>query len=160
MIIASITDLRSRRIPNWLALPFLLGGPVVSTVVEGWHGLGQSVLGILMAAALMGLLYFLGGMGMGDVKLCAGIGGWVGPYQLVFVLVFMGLAGGLMAFVWALCRGFLKESLAGAGDLVFGLGKRGLRPHQTLTLRNPSARSIPYAPAIAIGAVLSFFALG
>jgi len=160
MVIASVTDLKSRRIPNWLVFPFLLAGPVVSTVVEGWHGLGQSLLGFLMGAALMGILYLLGGMGMGDVKLCAGMGAWVGPQQLVFVLVFMGLAGGLMAFGWAVCRGFLRESLAGTGDLIFGMGKRGWRRHETLVLSNPAARSIPYAPAIAIGAVLSFFALG
>ena len=41
LIVATVTDLRSRRIPNWLVFPFLLGGLVVSTWVEGWHGLGQ-----------------------------------------------------------------------------------------------------------------------
>src|SRR4051812_46201422 len=90
MIVAMVTDLRSRRIPNWLVFPFLSAGVVVSTVSGGWSGLGQSLLGILMAAVLMGLLYVLGGMGMGDVKLCAGLGAWVGPQQLGFALAFMG----------------------------------------------------------------------
>jgi prepilin peptidase CpaA len=159
MIVAAVKDLRSRRIPNWLVFPFLLAGIVVSAAVDGWSGLGQSVLGVLLAAGLMGLLYVLGGMGMGDVKLCAGVGAWVGPHQLAFALAFMGLAGGVMAFGWSIGRGFLKESLDGAGDLIFGLGKRGLRPHATLVLANPAARRIPYAPAIAVGAILSFFAL-
>jgi prepilin peptidase CpaA len=159
MIVAAVTDLRSQRIPNWLVFPFLLAGLVVSTVVDGWGGLGNSMLGVLLAAALMGFFYVLGGMGMGDVKLCAGVGAWVGPHQLVFALVFMGLAGGVMAFGWAICRGFLKESLAGTSDLIFGLGKRGLRPHPTIVLANPAARRMPYAPAIAVGAILSFFAL-
>jgi prepilin peptidase CpaA len=159
MIVAMVTDLRSRRIPNWLVFPFLSAGVVVSTVSGGWSGLGQSLLGILMAAVLMGLLYVLGGVGMGDVKLCAGLGAWVGPQQLGFALAFMGLAGGLMAFSWAIGRGFLKESLSGAGDLIFGFGRRGLKPHPTLVLANPSARTMPYAPAIAFGAILSFFAM-
>jgi prepilin peptidase CpaA len=64
-----------------------------------------------------------------------------------------------MAFLWAVRGGFLKESLSGAGDLVFGLRKRGLRPHATLVLTNPSARKMPYAPAIAIGTIFSFLAL-
>jgi prepilin peptidase CpaA len=157
MMVATVTDLRSRRIPNWLVVPFLLAGMLISTVMEGWSGLGKSMLGILLATVLMGLLWMLGGMGMGDVKLCAALGAWVGPYQLAFALAFMGLAGGLIAFGWAICGGFLNESLVGAGDLIFGLGKRGLRPHSSLVLSNPVTRKMPYAPAIAIGAILSFF---
>ncbi len=159
LLIATVSDLRSRRIPNWLVVPFLVSGLVVSTVMHGWSGLGQSVSGVLLAAFLMGILYWLGGMGMGDVKLCAAIGAWIGPSQLMLALVVMGFAGGLMAFFWSLRGGFLKESLTGAGDLLFGIGKRGLRPHDTLVLANPKARKMPYAPAIAIGTIFSFFSL-
>ena len=157
--IASVSDIRSRRIPNWLVVPFLLAGIAVSGIVDGWSGLGNSLLGVLVAAVLLGVFYLLGGMGMGDVKLCASVGAWIGPYQLVFALMFMGLAGGFMAFAWAIRGGFLKESLSGTGDLIFGLRKRGFRPHATLVLANPSTRKMPYAPAIAIGAILSFLAL-
>jgi prepilin peptidase CpaA len=159
VVIATVSDIRSRKIPNWLVVPFLSAGLVVSTVTRGWHGLGQSLLGILLAAALMGILYWLGGMGMGDVKLCAAIGAWIGPGQLGVALVVMGIAGGVMALAWALYGGFLKESLAGAGDLLLGMHKRGFRPHDTLVLTNARTRKLPYAPAIAIGALFSFFAV-
>lgn len=159
LIIATASDLRSRRIPNWLVFPFLVAGMGASRIVDGWRGLEHSLEGVLLAALLLGPLYVVGGMGMGDVKLCASMGAWIGPHQLVFALIFMGLAGGLMAFVWAIRGGFLKESLSGASDLIFGLGKRGFRPHPTLVLTNPAARKIPYAPAIAIGIILSFFAV-
>ena len=79
-------------------------------------------LGVLLAGLLLGFFYFLGGMGMGDVKLCAAIGAWICPRQLVTALVVMGIAGGVMAVRWAACGGFFKESLNGAGDLVFGVG--------------------------------------
>jgi prepilin peptidase CpaA len=100
----------------------------------------------------------MGGMGMGDVKLCAAIGAWVGPWQLMIALVVTALAGGVMAIGWALYRGFLGELLAGSGDLVMGIKKSGLRPQAGLTLANPRARKMPYAPAIAIGTLVSFFA--
>jgi prepilin peptidase CpaA len=158
-IVATVCDIRSRRIPNWLVFPFLIVGVAVSTTASGWTGLARSFTGMLLAAFLLGLLYLLGGMGMGDVKLCAGIGVWIGPHQLVFALLFMGLAGGVMAFVWAICGGFLSETLGGTSDLIFGFRKRGLRPHPALVLSNPAARKMPYAPAIAIGTILSFFAL-
>ena len=157
--VATVTDLRSRRIPNWLVFPFLTAGIAVSAVAYGWKGLAYSAGGVLLAALLMGLFYVAGGMGMGDVKLCAGVGAWIWPQQLSFALVFMGLAGGLMAFVWATSGGYLKESLNGTSDLIFGLGRRGFRPHPTLVLKNPAARRMPYAPAIAVGTFLSFFAV-
>ncbi len=159
LVVATVSDIRSRRIPNWLVFPFLVAGIVVSTATHGWSGLGHSLLGVLLAAVLLGFLYWLGGMGMGDVKLCAAIGAWIGPSQLLVALVVMGIAGGVIALIWAACGGFLKESLSGTGDLIFGFGKRGLRPHPTLVLGNPAARKMPYAPAIAIGTIFSFFAL-
>ena len=159
LVVATIWDIRSRRIPNWLVLPFLVAGVTVSAISYGWRGLGQSLLGVMLAALLLGILYWLGGMGMGDVKLCAAIGAWIGPQQLMLALVMMGVAGGIMALIWAISGGFLNESLSGAGDLIFGFGKRGLRPHPTLVLGNPRARKMPYAPAIAIGTIFSFLAL-
>lgn len=156
--IATVCDLRSRRIPNWLVFPFFLAGLSFSTVARGWSGLAYSIGGALLAALLLGLFHFLGGMGMGDLKLCASIGAWIGPHQLLFALAFMGLTGGTMVFVWALSCGFCKEMVAGTGDLIFGLGKRRLGRHETLVLTSPAARKMPYAPAIAVGTVLSFFA--
>src|SRR3954452_8858470 len=90
VLIATFTDVRSRRIPNWLVVPFLVAGPIVSAVTHGGSGLGQSFSGLLLASLILGVLYFLGGMGMGDVKLCAAIGGWIGPGQLVLALVVTG----------------------------------------------------------------------
>jgi prepilin peptidase CpaA len=98
-------------------------------------------------------------MGMGDVKLCAAIGAWIGPGQLGMALVLTGFAGGVMALAWAICGGFLGQTLAGAGDLIFGMRKRGFRPHDTLVLTNAATRRMPYAPAIAVGTLLSFLAV-
>src|SRR5271156_574929 len=92
--VATITDLRSRRIPNWLVVPFLVLGLLVSAILRGWSGLGQSLLGVLVGTAVMSVFCFLGGMGMGDLKLCAAVGAWIGPWQLTVALVITGLAGG------------------------------------------------------------------
>lgn len=157
LVIATFTDLRSRRIPNWLVFPFMIVGIAVSGWFHGWSGLGHSLAGFALGGLLFGILSMMGGMGMGDVKLCAAIGAWVGPGQLMIALVLTGITGGIMALVWAACGGFLGELFSGAGDLVFGLKKRGLRPHPELVLDNPLTRKMPYAPAIAIGTLVSFF---
>lgn len=157
VLVATVTDLRSRRIPNWLVVPFLLAGIAVSGWMQGWRGIGHSLAGIGLGAALFGILFCMGGMGMGDVKLCAAIGAWIGPGQLLTALVITGIAGGVMAVCWAIGGGFLGDLFRGAGELVFGLKDRGLRPHSELVLNNPLTRKMPYAPAIAIGTVVSFF---
>jgi prepilin peptidase CpaA len=157
LAIATFTDLRSCRIPNWLVLPFLVAGVVTSGWMHGWHGLGQSCMGIGLGALILGFLCWMGGMGMGDMKLCAAVGAWIGPSQLMIALVATGMVGGIMALVWAISRGFMGELFDGAGDLIVGFGKHGLRPHPDMTLDNPMARKMPYAPAIAIGTLISFF---
>ena len=53
----------------------------------------------------------------------------------------------------------MGEMLKGSGDLMFGWRKRGTVAHPELVLENPEeTRKMPYALAIAIGTLLSFFA--
>jgi prepilin peptidase CpaA len=157
LAIATFTDVRTCRIPNWLVLPFLVVGVAVSGWTHGWHGVGQSLLGIGLGTIVLGFFCWMGGMGMGDLKLCAAVGAWIGPAQLLVALVLTGIAGGIMALCWAIGGGFVGELLNGTGELIFGLRKRGLRPHPELVLDNPLTRKMPYAPAIAIGTLISFF---
>ena len=157
LAIATFTDLRSRRIPNWLVLPFLLAGVSVSGWLHGWHGIVMSLSGLGLGALFFGILCWMGGMGMGDLKLCAAIGAWIGPAQLMIALVITGIAGGLMALCWAIGGGFLGDMFKSTGDLLFSFKERGLRPHPDLVLGNPLTRKMPYAPAIAIGTLISFF---
>jgi prepilin peptidase CpaA len=158
LAVATFTDLRNRRIPNWLVLPFLLAGIAASGWLNGWHGIGQSFAGLGLGALIYGFLFWMGGMGAGDVKLCAAIGAWIGPGQLFIALVITGMAGGIMALCWAAFGGFFKELFTGAGDLVFGWKTRGKLRDPEMALSNPLRRRMPYAPAIAIGTLISFFA--
>jgi prepilin peptidase CpaA len=158
LLTATAVDIYSRRIPNWLVLPFFAAGVVIATAAHGLEGLRQSLSGAALAVAVTGILCWLGGMGMGDLKLCAAVGGWIGPGQMVLALVATGIAGGVLALIWAAWHGSLSESLDGSADLVLWFWKRGLHPHHTLILSNSSARTMPYAPAIAIGTMFSFFA--
>jgi prepilin peptidase CpaA len=157
LAVATVTDMRSRRIPNWLTLPFLVAGFFASAWVGGWHGVGQSLAGFALATVVYGFLHFMGGMGMGDVKLCAAVGVWIGPSQTLMALVITAMVGGVMAFGWAIVGGFVGELFNGSGELLFGMRKRGLSPHPELVLSNPLTRKMPYAPAIAIGTLISFF---
>jgi prepilin peptidase CpaA len=151
--VATFTDLRSRRIPNWLVLPYLLLGIAFSIWFHGWHGAVESLEGAGLALLIYGFLFWMGGMGAGDVKLCIAIGAWIGPTQLFVALVLTGLAGGAMALLWAARGGFLGELFQSTGGLLFSAKERG-----EAVLTNPQRRKMPYAPAIAVGTLISFFA--
>lgn len=146
---ATITDLRRRRIPNRLVLPFLVLAFVSSAVLRGWSGVWQSLLGVFLAAGIQGLPCWLGWMGMGDLKLSAAIGAWIGPAQFIEAFVMTSLFGLVIAIPWAVAGGFLGEAVLGTAGLIFGRRKG-------LTLDHPAARKMPYAPAIALGTVCSF----
>jgi len=157
VVTAAVTDVRSRRIPNGLVIPFLAAGLIFALERLGLSGLTNSLEGIALAIVPLGALCWLRAMGMGDLKLCAAVGAWVGVEQLGVALVVTAVAGGVMAILWAVLHAEVGSSIDGASDLVFGFPARGFRPHSTLTLDNPRARTMPWAPAIAIGTIFSFF---
>jgi prepilin peptidase CpaA len=158
LVVASAIDLRTRRVPNWLVVPFLLAGLVAHTITGGLSGAGRSLAGIALASVLFGVPCLLRGMGMGDLKLAAGVGAWIGPEQLVVAFVVTGIVGGVFAAGYALYRGSLGRCLDSTSDLLIHLAKWRARPHDEICLGNPQTISIPYAPAIAIGTIFSFFA--
>lgn len=157
LAVACVTDVQSRRIPNWLVLPFGLTGVAMGGLSKGLAGLENSFSGISLAALVCGVFCYLRGMGMGDLKLCAAIGAWIGPGQLKIALVITFIAGALIGIIWAVCTKSLSKSLDSTGDLLAGFGRLGLRPHKTLVLDNPITVKLPFAPAIAIGTLISFF---
>jgi len=154
--VATFTDLRDRRIPNWLVFPLMGAGVVVCSWTRGWHGFEQSLEGFGLGALVYGILFVIGGMGMGDVKLVAAVGAWIGPGQLLTAIVITGIVGGIMALGIALSGGFLKDVVRGAAAILLRWRKRGTQPDPQLVPGNLQAHKMPYAPAIAIGTLMSF----
>jgi len=158
LLVAAGIDLWTRRIPNWLSIPFLFSGLVVQSLSGGMPATGKSLAGIALGALLFGIPCALHGSGMGDLKLAMGVGAWIGPSQLALAFVVTGIAGGVMAVVYALWNGCLGQCLDSTGDLLAHFVRGGIRPHRSITLGERKAISIPYAPAIAIGTLFSFLA--
>ena len=123
LVVATVTDIRSRRIPNWLVFPFLLAGLVVSTWVAGWHGLGESLGGMLLGGLIYGLMAMMGGMGMGDVKLCAAIGAWIWWKQLGFRIGFYRSSRRNHGPCVGRRRGLSGRNVYGGGGFAFRLEK-------------------------------------
>lgn len=158
LITAAIIDSCTRRIPNWLSLPFLAAGIAAQSVTGGWRGLGSSFAGIGIALLLFGLPCFFRLMGMGDLKLALGVGAWISPSQFFFAFIVTGMVAGLMSVFYALRHKALGRCLDNAGNLVVRAASGSFRSGGNGGLDCKDALSIPYAPAFAIGTLFSFFA--
>jgi prepilin peptidase CpaA len=100
----------------------------------------------------------MGGMGAGDVKLCAGLGAWIWPHQLLLSLVFTAMAGGIMVLVWLVFFVYLKKAIKAVRKRVGGEDGEVSGNPEPVEI-DPLKRKMPYAPAIAVGTLLSFFAI-
>ncbi len=109
---AAITDFRSRRIPNWLTLPVIVGGLAYHTAVNGMSGFIFSLEGVLLGFALLILFYLAGGMGAGDVKLLSAVGSLLGPKGVLFVFLYTAIAGGIIALALLWWKGHLTVTAA------------------------------------------------
>ena len=92
--------------------------------------------GWAVGAALFLPLFALGGMGAGDVKLLAAIGAWLGPTGALWTGLYGALAGGIMAVVVALARGYASTAMRNLGMLLRTWIITGVQPVDGLTLDN------------------------
>ena len=157
---AGMTDLKSRHIPNWIALMGLIAGVVLNTYNRGLSGAAGAILGALLGAGLFMGIYLAGGMGAGDVKLLAAVGAIVGPQSLLIVFVLTGILGGMAALCLLLLRGNVREGLT----RTIGLAAKWMRldwPGVALASDPKAAQaiSLPYGAIVASGALLFLIAL-
>ena len=150
MIIATVVDIRTRRIPN--ALTATIAGFGIGFAAAGISHV--SLLGALVGMALGLVLmlpgHALGATGAGDVKLMAAVGAVVGPLLIVKAFLFTAVAGGVLAIVVATGRRRLTATLAGTARMIATPGDA----RQEIKTAVPASR-FAYGPAIAIGSVLA-----
>lgn len=99
---AMVCDLRNREIPDGISLALLAWA--AAAAVFGFHGVWWASLltGAVLGFVLSAPLFYLGGLGGGDVKLLTALGAAIGPGWLLLVVFWMGLAGGLLALIAAI----------------------------------------------------------
>ena len=116
-IAAMVTDLRSRRIPNWLTVSGLVVGIVFHTVASGWHGTLFALGGFAVGFGVLFVLWSIGGGGGGDVKLMGALGAWLGAKLTIAVFLlsaFMAFFCLLAVMGWGLLA--RQPATAGAGS--------------------------------------------
>jgi prepilin peptidase CpaA len=157
--IACVTDLRTRRIANVLTFGAAAGAVVTYGVMNGLAGVAFAASGWAVGLALFLPLFLLRGMGGGDVKLLAALGAWVGPGLAVWLALWSAVAGGLLAVIVALARGYGRQAFANVWGLLSYWRVMGVRPHPALTLEasTSAAPRLPYSLPIAAGLGLTLW---
>jgi prepilin peptidase CpaA len=152
-VIAGWTDLRSRRIPNWLTVPGLLIGVAANTVLGGWTGLKTSLVGAAVGLALLLPFVLLRSLGAGDWKLAGALGAFVGAGLLVNLLLGSVFVAGLMAVGLVVYKGRIRQTLRNMGHILISLVTFRL-PGAQVSLDNPESLKVPYGVALAFTVVL------
>lgn len=111
LLIAAYTDLKSRKIANWLNGAIALLAPVfwwasdMSFLPQGdsWYDPSSVVVQLGLAVAtflLLSILFAMRAMGGGDVKLLTALALWIAPVAFLKLLVMMALLGGVLTLLF------------------------------------------------------------
>src|SRR5688572_33199882 len=100
LVVASVWDIHSRRIPNKLVITLALLGVCYSAVVlSPLAGASRALLGMVLGFALWIPFYALRMLGAGDVKLFAAACCWLAPSQVFAAALLSALAGGILSVI-------------------------------------------------------------
>jgi prepilin peptidase CpaA len=148
--IAAITDLRSGLIPNSLVLSGAVAGVLAQLLTSIAGGsmsslLAQMSLGLLACSIVPGVLYALGSLGGGDLKLFAATGLCLGPVLGLEIQLGAHLLAAACLPLYFLRRGGLLRMLRGVWTLLSN-------PFVSAERKRPIDRahltSMRFAPAI------------
>jgi prepilin peptidase CpaA len=116
LVVAAVTDLRSRRIGNELNAAIALAAPLFwwSSGLSLWTGVAGQLAVATVTFAICAGLFAIRAMGGGDVKLLTALALWIEPALFGRLIVGMALLGGILTLGMLLGRAFRggREQLA------------------------------------------------
>jgi len=149
LAICFYTDAARQRIYNVVTLPAIAVGLLLNLALAGLTGLKMSVLGAAVGFCALFLLFILGAMGGGDVKLMAAVGAIKAYPFVVSSLVYSFLVGGFIGIavlIWK--QKFWRTTY---GLLRWSIGK--VLPFPSQPLDPKTMEKVPFGVAIVIGTI-------
>lgn len=156
--VAAVSDLRTRRLPNWLTVPAFAAGVVAHTAMNGLPGLGFALLGFATGFGILLVLWLTGGGGGGDVKLMGALGAWLGASLTVAVFLASTVvaAAATMAILTAgmMSRGYSyvhRRYIRRGSTVRYGKKKHHAVGEDAGRQAQMRRRVLPYAVPVALG---------
>jgi leader peptidase (prepilin peptidase)/N-methyltransferase len=156
LLLVSVIDLDEGIIPDVVSLPGILVGLLVSALVPGGPGLWNAFAGACLGGGVLWAVAAayqraagIEGLGLGDVKLLAMIGAFLGWERLPAVLLIAAITGSLggLAIIGS------RRGRARARRVFQSLGPRALATHLRRT-------PLPFGPFLALGAIMALYVPG
>ena len=150
-LVAAIVDLRFRRVPNYLTVPAVVGALAFHAFAPHGQGPLFALAGFAVGFVLLLAPWLLGGGGMGDVKLLAALGTWLGPVMILVAFGGSAIIAALLAAV-VIINNTLHNGIIASRRKYLTVGARG---NATLTaehafIQAKKRRVLPYAVPVAI----------
>lgn len=149
---AGITDLRYRKIPNWLTYPAIPLAIFLHWIIAGRHAALLSLAGAAIGLGVLLPFVLLGGLGGGDWKLTGALGAFFEPRRLVPVLVLTLIINGIMALALVLWKKRVGQTARNVGRITTAMFN--LRAPADLSIDNPETEKVPFGIAAAIATLL------
>jgi prepilin peptidase CpaA len=155
LTLSAITDIKWKKIPNFLTFPVMLIGLTAHGFTSGVLGLIYSFEGLFLGLALLIVFYFFGVMGAGDVKLMGAVGSLLGPAGIFKAFLFTAIVGGIYALIVL----SYKDQLLCFKKQIMPSLKLSLITRRPMFMDNDGKASpiLCYGIAIALGTSLSIF---
>jgi prepilin peptidase CpaA len=162
LVVAAIIDGICLKVPNWITFPMIATGWAYSLVAGSWEGLAWSITGTVVGLVLLLMVYCIGGMGAGDVKLLAGIGAWVHLEHTFWIFMVTTIVGGIMALAMIAISGRWRKHLGQMKMLSEEIVvlKDPERLFERAAKRKPTMLLLPYGIPMTIAALGYFFYQG
>jgi prepilin peptidase CpaA len=156
-LLCLVTDVRSRRIPNWLTVPAFGLGLAAHTAAGGFSGLQTSLGGFATGFGILFVLWLFGGGGGGDVKMMSALGAWLGATMVLQAFLASAVATVVIVLV-ATFQAAMPRWAAAMGRSGEGTVKRPTGSCNPFKKPDRPGRIVPYAVPLAVGtwAVLAF----
>ena len=157
LLLAAVIDLRERRIPNWLTFGVIAAGFARALLITGPTGLAPALSGLAAAAAVPFILFVMGALGGGDVKLLAGIGVWMGAAQALAVFAATCVIGLVLILFQALSQRRVVALFRNSAVLAAGLAHKGFAGSADDNFSSID-RPLPYAVPVSLATLLILLA--
>jgi prepilin peptidase CpaA len=156
-VAACATDLRARRIPNWLTFGSALLAFAVHSALDGWAGAQHAGAGWVVGTLVFLPLFLLRGMGGGDVKLLAAFGAWLGTADVLWLAAYASMSGGVLGIAVAIRHGYVRAMFGNLVTLLRFWWLAGPRPLPSLTLERGTGPRLAYAVPMLVGALVTLW---
>ena len=158
LAIASVSDYRTFKIPNWLTASGIVFALIYNTAVPFYrdHGFLWALGGLVIGFLAMLPCYAIRVMGAGDVKLMAMVGAFLGVSDVISAILYSLIVGGIAAIGFALMNKVFIRMLGNvksAAQMMMMSAIGGFKPDLRIE-PGKSVGKLPYGICIAIGTTI------